>query len=188
MELSTLQQLIAFSGFAGTGKDTAAEALIEHYGYQKMAFAGPLKKVCQIVFGLTDEEIAHRILKENQLSRWPFLSPRQIMQKVGTELFRDNFPGVWIEAFKREALKLDKVVVTDCRFPDEVNAVHELGGKVIRIDRPSNTAGTAHTQHASEALIMGLPVDLVIVNDTSTPEEFQAQVLDILHYEGVLAA
>jgi hypothetical protein len=49
--------IIAFSGSAGSGKDTAADYLVKHKAFVKVALADPLKRICKDVFQFTDEQL-----------------------------------------------------------------------------------------------------------------------------------
>lgn len=163
---------VAITGYKGSGKDTLADSLSGTH--TKMAFADPLRQVCAIVFGLTMKEMTDRELKEKPLDRWPYMSPREILQKVGTECFRDHFPGVWIENMKRRVADNDgPVVIPDMRFMDEAEAAEDLGMLTVKVTRPS--LGESTDKHSSEAFIKILDVDLEIVNDFPDAETFTEQ-------------
>lgn len=157
--------IVAFNGNAGAGKDTTANHLVSHYGFVKISFADTLREVCKTVFGLTEAEMSDRRLKEQPLDRWPFQSPRSILQKVGTECFRTYFPGVWIKAFERLIANHERVVAADCRFPDEGDFVHSRGGWVVRIDGKETSADASAQAHASEQQSRLVRVDDHIRND-----------------------
>lgn len=171
--------IVAFTGLKGTGKDTAASLLIEEQGFVKIAFADCLRVVAAEVFGLTMEEMTDRDLKEKTLDRYPHMSPRQILQKIGTECFRDNFPGVWINAWKVkwEAMGEPDVVVTDMRFPDELALMVELGAMVVKIDR----AGFENDDpHPSEKFIGEMPAHIYLFNNHPDVESFKQEVREML--------
>lgn len=75
---------IAFAGRAGSGKDTAANYLIERYGYRKISFAEPVKRICKGIFDWPDDD-----------PRW-----REAYQRFGTDFGRLLDPEVWIKHFK----------------------------------------------------------------------------------------
>ena len=85
-------KLIGLSGQKRVGKDTLADYLCSNHGFTKYSFAGPLKKACQEIFMLTDEQ-TEGIDKETMDDRWG-VSARTIFQKVGTELFREKLSQV----------------------------------------------------------------------------------------------
>lgn len=77
------------------------------------------------------------------------MTAREVLQFVGTEIFRKMHSNVWVDALFRQIEKDAPLlaVISDCRFPNEVMAVKEIGGKVIRLTRtikednhPSETA------------------------------------------------
>ena len=154
--------IIGITGKKGAGKDTIGDALRE-LGYERVSFATPLKEVAKIVFGITDEEMTDRTLKETEIDRYPFKSPRKILQILGTDMFRTFFDGCWVECFKRNNSDGKNVFITDVRFLDEAEAIKELGGKMVRIVRPAlNDDGD---RHPSEMEMEKIECDFVIENE-----------------------
>lgn len=146
-------RLIGFTGKKRVGKDASGEYLCEQYGFKRMAFADPLKTVCGIMFGLTDEQL-YGSLKETIDVRYNY-TPRQILQKVGTDIvrdrFRETFPLMgdssqfWIECFKRHYVEQTvPICVTDVRYENEAQAIVDIGGIVVRLER-SNTVIDTHS-------------------------------------------
>jgi hypothetical protein len=164
--------ILAFTGKRGHGKSTAAEALVRKHGYVHLNFADPLREVCHLVYGVSYHEMLDPVLKEKVLDRWPFKSPRELLQQIGTEMFRNYIPDTWIENWKSRALtalaSAPGVVCSDCRFLNEAGAVEGLGGRLIKVERPSLVHGDAASLHQSEMEIDLLPVERVILNDQST--------------------
>lgn len=161
-----MTKLIALCGRKGSGKDEAAKILVGYAGFQSIAFADPLREISKIAFGLTDKEMSDRMLKEASLRRYPYDSPREILQYVGTEGFRSRWPEVWIECAKRRIREINApgVVITDCRFLNEAAAVREMGGSIIKIDA-DDRLGPNEDPHPSEAEIPLIEADLVIENN-----------------------
>lgn len=158
--------IIGLTGYKGSGKNTAAECLND---FRQVSFAHPLREVCKTVFGLTDEEMSDRVLKEKPLSRWPYQSPRRILQTVGTDMFRKMYPGTWIEHFRRNAESFQgNLVVTDVRFADECDTIKEMGGYIIRIVRPGQQLDS--DSHESERAIDSLQIDHSVINSGTTDE------------------
>jgi hypothetical protein len=128
--------IIGFSGKKRVGKDAAADA-VKSYGFVEDAMASPIKTISREVFRLSYEQL-YGAKKEVEDEFWG-LSPREIMQKVGTDFARSAFnEEVWVDSFRRRMQDTDhsRIVITDVRFPNEVEAIHDLGGQVIRICRP----------------------------------------------------
>ena len=141
--------LIGIVGFAGCGKGTVGETLARNHGYVSDSFAAPLKDAVALIFGwdrkmLEGDTRESRFWRERPDKFWskefddPDFSPRKAMQIFGTEACRNNIGNtIWIASLVKrwqEAGQLD-TVVTDCRFPNEIDAVHALGGKIVRIKR-----------------------------------------------------
>ena len=171
--------IIGFTGHNGSGKNLAADCICETLtGFKQDAFAKPLKEVCSILFGLSDREMNDPEIKETPLERYPFQSPREIMQKLGTEGVRSNWKDAWVEALKSRVRGLGNFVITDCRFQNEADALRELGGKIIRIVRPDSEPKNDHERdlHASETVQNSLYVDKTVINDGSV-NLFSARVL-----------
>lgn len=159
--------LIAFTGLAGSGKSTAAQHLVKNHGFQRLRFAGPLKDMMRAL-GLTEAEIEGD-RKEMPCDLLGGKTPRYAMQTIGTEWGRDIIaPDLWIRAFNAALAKVPAdvpVVVDDCRFPNEADAIIAAGGVLVRVVRPG--AGAGASGHSSEG--QPLPVVGEIQNDVSLP-------------------
>ena len=137
--------IIGICGFKSSGKDTIAELLINKYEFKKLSFAGALKDIISIIFGWSREKL-EGLTKEDrewreQIDPWwskrlnlPMLSPRWILQQIGTNVFRDNFhQDIWIAALERKIKNFTGVVITDLRFDNEINTIRDLGGLIIHL-------------------------------------------------------
>lgn len=157
-----LPDVVAFTGLAGSGKSTATKYLVERHGYTLVKFAGPLKDMCRAV-GLTEEQVEGG-QKETPTRLLQGKSPRQFMQLLGTDFGRDLIgKDFWIFLWEHAALKVldagGRVVVDDCRFPNEASAIRKLGGDIFKVAGRGGLAG----DHASER--MDFLADSIIVND-----------------------
>lgn len=165
--------VIGFSGWARSGKDTAADALTE-IGFYKASFAGALKKAAGIIFGLSNDQL-HGDAKEVVDPYWE-MSPREILQRFGTECLRERFSeDVWVKALFRSIERnggWSRWVISDVRFPNEARAIQEAGGYVIRVNRPGNEPPNGHV---SERALDEWKFDATILND-STLDIFKARV------------
>lgn len=118
-------------------------------------FADVLKQdICMGILGLTYDQCYGTDDDKNQLThlQWNHqqLSARDAMQIIGTDIFRKLDPNVWVKATitKITRDKPDLAIITDCRFPNEVSAIQNIGGKVIRLTRnPHNS------DHLSECIL-----------------------------------
>lgn len=140
--------LIGLIGFAGSGKDTVADYLCSHHAFTRNSFAASLKDVLASIFGWDREMLegvtpASRQWRETIDEWWatrlniPNLSPRTMMQYIGTDLFREKFNDeIWVASLERKLLQSSgNVVITDCRFPNEISTIQQLGGKIVLILR-----------------------------------------------------
>lgn len=77
------------------------------------------------------------------------MTAREVMQYVGTEVFRKMWGDVWAQACVNKIQRDGSLfaIITDCRFPNEVEMVQKAGGKVVRFTRGSNSKD----MHDSEA-------------------------------------
>lgn len=196
-------QYISVLGFKGSGKDTVGDILVDNHGFVKVSFAGPLKDAVAAIFSW-DRELLEGSTSESRewrehVDMWwserlgiPNLTPRFVLQYIGTDVFRDHYHNdIWIAAMERRVLQLDtdKVVVTDCRFPNEISLARKFCGQNVKVTRGNDpvwytTAYQAalvqdpytrnvlkrvllesHGVHESEWAWLGAPVDRVIHND-----------------------
>lgn len=173
-------ELIAITGKRGHGKSTAA-ARLEAEGYVHINFADPLREIARIAYGVSFDEMLDPVLKEQKLDRWPFKSPREILQHIGTEMFRSYEDSTWVEAFKRTASRHERVVCSDCRFLNEAEMVRALGGKIIRVEDPRKLAKTdAASLHASELEMEKIVPDWTVTNDRTIADLHSAIEMIVL--------
>jgi hypothetical protein len=141
--------IIGISGPAGCGKSTAAQHLVNEYGFVRRRFAGPLKAMCAAL-GLDHDHIEGG-LKEKPSPLLCGKSPRYAMQTLGTEWGR-NLIGqdVWVNAWRASLPSLESdVVAEDVRFENEALAIEAVGGFVIHI----NGRGGIEGEHESEGYV-----------------------------------
>jgi hypothetical protein len=162
--------IIGLSGYAQTGKDTVAEHLVNHYGFTRIAFADPIREALYALDpplndypGLPGVRLAWIVDKSGWESvKQDSLEVRRMLQRLGTEVARNQWgDGFWVDLAMAKANKLDNVVITDVRFPNEYNAIAESGGQVWRVNKPGVFAVNAH---ASETALDGHTFDWNIPN------------------------
>lgn len=139
--------LIGILGRKRVGKDTTADYLCSNYNFEKITLAQPLKDVCKIAYNFSDEQL-YGSLKEVIDDRFG-VSPRIIYQYLGTDIFRKDInkiiPNIknnfWINLVAENYLKKiesnanSRIIISDVRFQNEIDRIHELGGIVIKINR-----------------------------------------------------
>lgn len=140
--------IISVTGFIGSGKDTIADYLVAEHGFKRESFAGTLKDAVSTVFGWDRELLEGRTPEGRQwrerVDTWwakrlkmPHLTPRWVLQNWGTEVCRVGFhDDIWIASLEHKLLKTNEnIVISDCRFPNEIKMIHNLGGKTVRVRR-----------------------------------------------------
>lgn len=136
--------IIGMAGKAGSGKDTAADFLVENYGFVKLSFAWPLYRSLKTMLGIDLRDLA----KEEPLE-WLGVSPRQLLQTLGTEWGRDMVhPGIWVMVMQRRIAELSrsgitKIVISDVRFHNETNFVRRHG-MLLHLSRDAAPEVNAH--------------------------------------------
>ena len=180
-------RIIALTGKKGCGKSIASEHINKLYNSHKLSFSTPLKKAISEIFDFRNNECYDVNKKEIIDYRWG-LSPRELMQTIGTEVFREKineilpnlhmpYNNIWIsnmyfrirdieEEYKHSIYKYNTYVIDDCRFEDEYNFVKNLGGYVIKINRNQEIYSKTDT-HESEK---GCSFDFEIENNGSVGE------------------
>lgn len=162
--MSYSRVVIGISGKAGSGKDTAALFIAENLRSRNpdvkceiMSFAEPIKSASKILFGLSEEQLTDRILKELVDPRWN-MSPRAIFQWLGTDVLRNTVDDLFfIKNMKNriEKSSADFIIISDIRFDNEVSFILGIdGGFMISISRPGQLGqlGTSETSHISEKI------------------------------------
>ena len=201
--------IVGFVGLIGAGKDTAADYLVNFHGFRRDSFANTLKDAVSQVFGW-DRTLLEGRTKEarewrEQVDTWwaerlgmPMLTPRWVLQQWGTEVCRGSFhDDIWIASLENKMRKTkDNIVISDVRFPNEIAAIKNAGGMVIRIKRGDEPewydAAIAYNRgpngnskwslskkkldelkvHASEYSWIGGDIDHTVYNDTTMDELF----------------
>jgi hypothetical protein len=140
-------RLIGLCGFIGSGKNTVANILERKGGYKQLSFASSLKDAVAAVFGwerrlLEGDTVESRVFREKVDKWWSprlggFVTPRSVLQQVGTELFRDGLnKDIWIYSLERKLSQAEgDIVVTDCRFPNEIQTIQSMGGVIVHVSR-----------------------------------------------------
>ena len=155
--------IIAFAGRKQSGKTTSSDFVKNIYESRGLGiakqynFADPLKKdVCMNIFGLTYHQCYGSDACKNELVNcyWPNtkkqMTAREVMQYVGTDVFRTIQHNVWADATinKIQQEKPDLALIADCRFPNEVEAIRGVNGLVIKLTR-----SPFDSDHASETAL-----------------------------------
>lgn len=153
--------LIGLTGAARSGKDTSATILAKLLEADTYAFAHPIKEACKTMFGWSELHVNGE-LKE-VIDKNYGISPRQAMQKLGTEFGREMVHDeMWL---KRAQVHLDckpRLIVTDVRFDNEAQFIRTNGGHVVKIVRPECQKVN---EHKSEKGVSEHLVDFTVHNN-----------------------
>jgi hypothetical protein len=130
-----------------------------------------------------------------------YLTPRYALQTIGTNWGRDCYPAVWIEygltvarrvlslgcpytakgGIRADAFQLPQprgVVFSDCRFRNEMEAIRDAGGVLVRVSRPGKSVAVGIAGHASEAEMREIPDSFfdAVIDNSGTIEDLHAVV------------
>ena len=190
--------IIGICGFIGSGKDTIADYLVNFHEFRRDSFAATLKDAVSQVFSWDRELLEGRTKQarewREQVDTWwaerlgiPTLTPRWVLQYWGTEVLRRGFhDDIWIASLEaRLRNSKDNIVISDCRFPNEILAIKNAGGKVIWVQRgdlpwwydiavranqnnkDARQVLVSHNVHASETAWVGTNFDATVDNNSS---------------------
>jgi len=204
--------IIGVCGFIGSGKDTVADYLVNQHQFRRESFAGTLKDAVSAVFGWDREQLEGKSAEarewREEVDEWwaqrlnmPTLTPRWVLQYWGTEVGRKSFHGdIWIASLENKLRQSrDSVVISDCRFPNEVESIKAAGGKIVWVvrgelpswyetaklanhgDMNAINAMTELNIHSSEWAWLNTDFDLEIYNNGSIDELYNRveQILEV---------
>jgi hypothetical protein len=203
-----------------------------HSKFEIKKFAGKLKQIASLLTGVPVEYFEDQEFKKTDLpNEWVYVKPgyparnmtvRDFLQKLGTEAMRDGLhTNVWVNALFADykptkiiynlKLRSGKTeyygeipnwIITDMRFPNEMEAVKSRNGITIRVVRYSESkddsviayslALTANAMkdktgpfHPSETALDDAEFDYEIINDAGIPELIE-KVKQILITEKII--
>ena len=212
-----MAKIIAICGFIGSGKDTVADYLVNIHGFRRESFANSLKDSVSAVFGWDRDMLEGRSKQSREWReqvdpfwsarlKMPKLTPRWVLQYWGTEVVRKGFhDDMWVASLENRLRKsTDDIVITDCRFPNEIKAVKRIGGQIVCVTRgpepawydlativnkgPDNNINwrlsknqlETYGVHASETGWIGTDFDAVIDNNANGLDALYAQIKDLV--------
>ena len=176
--------IIGLSGYAQSGKDTVAGMLIGLYGYDNRAFASKIKdlliEINPNLNNYFDLKGAVDAVSWDQAKL--SAEVRRLLQDLGVgarKIFGEDF---WVSQTLNGIKPEDKIVVTDVRYPNEAQAIKDLGGIIWRIQRPGVLPVN---DHPSESALDDWKYDKVLVNNSGlnglmTQVKFNMEEINVL--------
>lgn len=188
-----MYSVIGFTGRMGSGKTTLANYITSNKfmseagidaKYTKVSFATPLKDVVKYLFDLDNEQLYGST--KNVVDPRYGVTPRYLLQYIGTDLFRNWDKDFWVKTFQRKYSNVGNIVLDDVRFENEADILHQMGGIVIKVVRYSQSHSQAEMRaetraeiHASEKGIKNY--DYKIYNNGSYVDLMNS-LHELLHY------
>lgn len=189
--------VVGLTGYARSGKNSVADILVRDHGFTQMSFAAPVKQMvrslnpivgyrqpdcdcgcCPVIepvllsdliddYDMTDDEIKESAYGDEV---------RRLWQRFATECFRAEDPSFWIDLAEEDLMesKAERVVFTDCRFPNEAVWLDQLSyapfitSSIWQVARPGHEADPEG--HESEKYVGLLGEEITIHNDGSLEE------------------
>jgi hypothetical protein len=207
-----MSKFIVISGKKGHGKNYFASVLSEYLRREgktvvETAFAEPMKKFCNEVFGFSMEDMMSQEgkLKKTHI-KWSqinvdiardnnkmnpdynfgrpvdeYMTIREVLQVIGTDVWRKRFyDPIWAEAPFYKKWDADYVIITDCRFPNELEIAKKHGAVAVRIVGMLPGMGSEDT-HISETALDNWKwkKDEVFINNESGTQ----QIIDFIEFK-----
>lgn len=204
--------ILAFAGRKQSGKSTSAEYVQSVVNSRNLglsnkiySFADPLKQdICINILGLTYEQCYGSDEHKNTLTgiMWEDMpdynesfsvsgrmSARQIMEHVGTNVFRKMKTNVWVDATINKIKKedVDLAIIADCRFPNEVESIQNAGGYVIRLSLDPFGSKSNSESALDQDVYDWNKFDLVIQNTAMNLDEKNNIILQFLSDKGIFS-
>lgn len=191
--------MIVGLGFvARSGKDTAAEGLVRELGFKRYGFADQLKALAleanplvtpvtrTVNIGIGHGKLQHIVAG----LRWEgakdqYTEVRTFLENLGKgarTVFGDRF---WVDQLMQSLPEDENAVIADVRYLNEIDAIRDRGGMVIKIQRPGHEASTLRPSEIELREYDGW--DAVVHNNRSTAE-LQSEVVQLVRERMALRA
>jgi len=205
--------IISITGKIGSGKDTVADIIKQttQIDWEVKKFAGKLKTIAEILCGVPKFNFEDQEFKKTQMSEEWGMTYREFLQKLGTEAMRDGLhKNVWINALFADYRPLDDTlrssmgnvidysecefpnwIITDTRFPNEMEAVKRRKGLIIKVERDlilrkGYSTPTESDLHPSETSLDNYTEWDYVIENNGTLQELNQKVIDILEKENLI--
>lgn len=179
-------KIIAFGHRKRVGKDLACSILFRHLrvnkiNVQKAGFAQELKRVCHSLYGwagLMEPEFYEQ--PSNESKREEILSgiyktPRQIWIEVSQKL-KDVHNDTWLNLLFNKYSKCEILLISDLRFPNEVEAIRKRGGTLVKIINPR----IEPTSDIADDALEGFSDWDYIINNDGSIEQYNTNLMSLI--------
>lgn len=177
--------IIGLCGVIGAGKNSVGSILERDYNFTQLSFAGGVYSEVALAYGVTVEWLGDRGRKETPQPELAtkhckdanFVSiiggdpdaprsPREVLQKWGTEYRRTQSDSYWIDKVDRaiQASPSANFAITDVRFPNEATYIKKYKGTIVQVLRSVYIPDAATATHASEVGLAQFKPDFAISN------------------------
>ena len=163
-----MPDIIALCGPQQVGKTTAAQSLVDQFLFARVAFADPLYDMVAALLRMPAHKV-RQLPKNEPMEALEGRTLRFALQQLGTEWGRNTMgTGIWVNSAVRRAQFLNLrevgVVIDDCRFLNEYNALRAIGAKMVLLQR-DDLPEQINTSHGSEVEWPNFPhFDAVVRN------------------------
>lgn len=185
------QVIIGLCGGKGEGKDTLAKYLISAYGFTRLAYGDALYQEAADAFNTTVAALGERDTKETLQAHLALTnckdpdfvrvmldladddelvleylraprSPRWVLQRWGTEYRRQQCHTYWLDIVEAQLKSLPRAVITDVRFPNELELVSKYEGQMRRVKADPALAHDEGATHDSERALDSFDIPVVV--------------------------
>lgn len=190
--------IFGLSAPANSGKDVVANYIVDKYGFTKIAFADKIKRILQDLYQLSDEQLWGESKNRSIFdTRYKTPDGSYLTARLGSQAFgdcgRSLYEKTWVKATIDDVIKLHdhyfwdykyskgvykniwspnkkNIIITDCRYINEMNAIKDIGGKVLRIKRLNSGLKDISGKHSSEVnqvQVLDSYFDHILINNSS---------------------
>ena len=145
--------IIGLSGYAQSGKDTVAKYLVEQKGFERIAFADPIKELLYELNPIVSTTANEPMYLRGSVDRdgWEIAKRssevRRLLQVLGLGARKIVDKELWVIKALKTMSDDGNYVITDVRFQNEATQIRLTGGKIWRVER---TGVGAVNNHISE--------------------------------------
>ena len=171
--------ILSLSGYKGSGKNTVADYISQHYGFaNQISFASTVKDILSTLFGwnrvkldgLAQEDRNWRNQIDYYWSRkigYDF-TPNIAMKEFGTDVMRKWIPDIWVSIVEKKLLQLQNspIIVTDTRFENEYEMLRNNGAIIVGIIKKTDKVFT----HESDTTWLNFKLDYTLNNEKTFSE------------------